>query len=203
MEKAILDNDIIEVFDNIKKDKNEIFKTFFTDFDKEPQINEFVYEHEALLSKPFINSLLCEGSLNLIKHDSYITNINEALYKQNFKALYFLLNGKTIDDDKIFQKGSKENKGEIHSILCAHYLQIAIFMSNDGHSRMLLNRLKSNRNNLKIYRMFDGCKEIATKEDCMIKKRQLDAIASNFNSEEQRELSQIWNNRKSKGDLSN
>lgn len=193
MEKIILDNDVISVFAEINRDNADIFKTFFDDFQKAPQVNQFVYDCEVLLNKPFVDGRINDNSLNLIEYKDYISPMNEKIYIENFKQMYNVLNQETIDD-KIFDKCSGKNKGEIHSVLCAFYLGIAFFLSNDNHSELLKKHFDSARNSLQVYKVFDSCKEVARFKEHKIKKTQLDKITRCCTREQKQKISQIWNN---------
>lgn len=140
-DRVVLDCDFCNMIAPGKDEKKEMgfVKSIFDSLNKKPVLHSFVYKEE-LLSNAVIQALVREGFIEVIDYDSFLTeDIFRQQYVDTFADFYNFMNGETIERsfEAITKHRAKQNMGEIHSLILAHYLSIPIFMSNDNGAKHL------------------------------------------------------------------
>ena len=104
-----------------------------------PVIHTFVLNEELLTNKA-IKELVSEQFIKVIEYTDFIIDeVFKRQYTDTFVDFYKFMNGVDIEKkfETITKHNSQKNMGEIHSLILAQYMNIPIFMSNDGGAKTL------------------------------------------------------------------
>ena len=191
--------------DNIKKVIDELsFK---------PVCHPYIATHELKLHS-YLQNLLDVGYVREISYSEFIKDeMDKELYEAYYEQLYEdfrlfleikggpkqierlnLLPGTSIYD--LHKQGS--SMGDVHMLLMAMFMRLPIILTEDSDvetlSILAKKRIDFDNYTLKIYDAFDLLKEIATKEETSICKKEFKKILNDIGKRKSRsELRKIWN----------
>lgn len=191
--------------DNIKKVVDEL--------DFLPVCHPYIAKHELGLYS-YSKKLLDSGFIREIPYSEFIKDESDKLlYESYFEQLYEDLrlhleakggqkqieklnidSGMNIYD--MHKQGS--SMGDVHMILMAAFIRMPIILTEDsdiGLLRMLVKkRINLGDYVLKIYDAWDLIKQIASKKDALISKKQLEILLNEMGERSHRsEMKTIWN----------
>lgn len=131
--------------------EKELFCNICNSLGVKPVIHTFVLKQELLTNKA-IKELVSEQFIKVMEYaDFLIDEVFKKQYTDTFVDFYKFMNGMDIDNnfEIITKHNSKKNMGEIHSLILAQYMNIPIFMSNDGGAKTLAT-VKINTQSFKV-----------------------------------------------------
>jgi len=138
---VVIDSDFCNMIapgDNVTREK-ELFSNICKSLGVTPVIHTFVLNEELLTNKA-IKELVSEQFIKVFEYTDFLTDeIFISQYTDTFVDFYKFMNGVDIEKkfETITKHNSQKNMGEIHSLILAQYMNIPIFMSNDGGAKTL------------------------------------------------------------------
>lgn len=139
---VVIDSDFCNMIapgDNVEREKI-LFCNICKSLAVIPVLHTFVL-NEELLTNLAIKELVSEQFIKVFEYTDFLTEeIFKSQYIDTFVDFYKFMNGVDIEKrfETITKHNSQKNMGEIHSLILAQYLNIPIFMSNDGGAKTLV-----------------------------------------------------------------
>lgn len=182
-DSAAIDNDFLSRIFEVEKDGlYSILCNFFNDLGVKPIVHEFVWEKEVLKSTKenvTLTQLIEEDKLSIINF-SLIADSAAKLqyYKAAFMQVYKEFKGVTLTEEDALIWKYKSSYGEVHSSIMCVMINCGIFLSDDGHSKVLSGIIKDKyMKNIVVYNRDEACKHIREEESHMSNRKALHAIA--------------------------
>ena len=140
--QVIIDADFLNIFLSFK-DGEILFKDIMESLGFSPVIHQYVADNELDVNQK-----------ERIPYDKIFNDKYKKFYQIEFEEYYKEMNKKMWESDKtdIFHyRKARENLGEIHSCIMAHFLGLKYFMSNDGGAKeLVIRRVNNNKFQLTV-----------------------------------------------------
>lgn len=143
--QVIIDADFLNIFLSLE-DGEILFKDIMEALDFFPVIHQYVADNELDINMK-AQQLIKENTIERIPYEKIFNDKYKKFYQIEFEEYYKEMNKKKWESDKIdifnYRK-ARENLGEIHSCIMAHFLELKYFMSNDSGAKELVKRRVNN-----------------------------------------------------------
>ena len=150
--QVIIDADFLNIFLSFK-DGEILFKDIMESLGFSPVIHQYVADNELDVNQK-AKQLIDENIIERIPYDKIFNHLYTIFYQIEFEEYYKEMNKKMWESDKtdIFHyRKARENLGEIHSCIMAHFLGLKYFMSNDGGAKeLVIRRVNNNKFQLTV-----------------------------------------------------
>lgn len=210
--EAIIDTCFIQKLSSEGK-KCENIKKVLDELDYLPVVHPYIAEHELALFS-YSENLIKTGYIRKIEYKEFLSDeYDRRMYEDYFTQIYedmrqlLAAKGGLKQIEKLNFTGSgsiyKSHKkgssmGDVHMILMAAFMRLPIILTEDSDIELLRTiakkRIKLGEFNLEIFNGVDLLKKIASSENTMLSKKELEAILLGMGEKKVRsEIKSIWN----------
>ncbi|MGD9678708.1 MAG: hypothetical protein AB7V16_10245 [Vulcanibacillus sp.] len=192
--EVVIDADFFNKFTE-KDPSGVLFLMIMDEMNTMPVMHEYVYSDE-LMGNITTAGLVKMGHIKIYKYQDYINKNNETDYKEKFRRAYKDFNYEDFAGDVFTYRQCQQSLGEIRSTLMAWYMNIGIFMSDDGGAKQYIEtKLNSAKRRINVYNVYDTLHQIALKDTRNVKWTDIKATAKSsfeFSLDKYTEIRNLW-----------
>lgn len=178
----------------------EFFLKIMNELNIMPVMHSYIAEYE-LAGNPTVRKLIDEKKITVYDYSDYVNEEGVQGYIEKFRWAYEIFNYKEFDGngkDEFTYHCRKENLGELRTALMAFYMDIDLFMSDDGGAKSFVQtKLSSRRHKIDVYNVYDTLVEVYNISNRSIKWNEIKGFAkyvfANAN-DKYKKLNEIWHN---------
>lgn len=143
----------------------ELFVQIMNDLNVAPVMHRYVFDYE-LNGNQTARKLFDSGFISVYDYSDFLNDSNRLSYESNFRRAYIYFNEEEFQGDIYSAHRAECSLGEIRTSLMSWYMNIDLFMSDDGGAKQfVLNRLNSRKHKIDVLNIFDTFVELFKLEE--------------------------------------